>query len=83
MERRFFLADKEYITTIMNEIKSLNLPIISIEKQIFDNLPKIQEDISRMILNSTSNKLHIMLEAKENSHLYYCGLFSILHDKLN
>ena len=27
--------------------------------------------------------MHIVLEAKENSHLYYCGMFSILQEILN
>ena len=49
MERRLFLADMDYITTIMNEIKSLHLPVIAIEKQIFDNLPQIQQNIRRMV----------------------------------
>lgn len=83
MERRLFLADMDYITTIMNEIKSLHLPVIAIEKQIFDNLPQIQQNIRRMVQNATSKKLHIVLEAKENSHLYYCGMFSILQEILN
>lgn len=83
MERKFFIADQEYITEIMDEIKKLDIPVISVDKEILDNTNNIEYKIDCIVRNSKSNKIHVVFESKENSHLYYCGLYSVLQQVLN
>ena len=37
MERKFFIADQGFIGAILKEIKELNLPVLSIDKDILDH----------------------------------------------
>lgn len=67
----------------MKEIKSLQLPVISVDKEILDNAGRIQYELNDILNNGTSNRLHLVFESKENSLLYYCGLYSILQEVLN
>lgn len=83
MERKFFIADQDYLRTTMEEIKQLQLPVISIDKEILDNASQIQYELNNILKNGPSDKLHLVLESKENSLLYYCGLYSILQEVLN
>jgi hypothetical protein len=67
----------------MMEIKKLNLPVISIDKELLDSATHIRSYLNDIITNVKSNKIHLVLESKENSHLYYCGLYSVLQEVLN
>jgi hypothetical protein len=83
MERKFFIVDQDYLRETMREIKALELPVISVDKEILDRAGRIQYEINNILKNGRSPRLHLVLEAKENSHLYYCGLYSILQEVLN
>jgi hypothetical protein len=42
MERKFFIVDQDFLRQTMQEIKQLQLPVISIDKQVLDSASKIQ-----------------------------------------
>lgn len=78
MEKKFFITDQEHISNLMKELQELNLPVIGIDKQILDSAIATQSRLTNILNSTQHNKIHLVLEAKENSHLYYCGLFSLL-----
>lgn len=42
MEKKFFIADQGDLKDIINYIKSLMLPFITVDKEILDNAVRIQ-----------------------------------------
>lgn len=82
MEKRFLIADQEYINDVMKEIKQLQLPVIGVEMEIIDKTIHYEFHINNILNNSQNNKIHLVLESKENSNLYYCGIYTILQEVL-
>lgn len=82
MEKRFLIADQEYINDVMKEIKQLQLPVIGVEMEIIDKTIHYEFHINNILNNSQNNKIHLVLESKENSNLYYCGIYAILQEVL-
>lgn len=61
MERKFFIVDQELLRETMKEIKALELPVISVDKDILDHASRIQYEISTILKNGQSDKLHLVL----------------------
>lgn len=83
IDSKFFIMDQPFATQIFSQIKGLDLPGLCIENQISQNLSQIESQLKQIIRRSQHNKIHLVLESKENSHLHFCGLFDILQGILH
>ena len=56
---------------------------MNIENQIMRKRSVIDFEIREMLKKSQHDKIHLVMESKENSHLYFCSLFEILQNILH
>ena len=56
---------------------------MNIENQIMKKRSVIEFEIREMLKKSQHDKIHLVMESKENSHLYFCSLFEILQNILH